>query len=900
MTKILRGFSSKQIICAFILLELICISSVSSLPLYDSLQTNSSSRVLQIIQNPIFQNSKDRPCKFFGYEIPGPLCPIINSVLARDCDDLINNDDDRNDNDNDDDSNDNDDGTVAEENDDYLDDFSDDNDDYDEMSLNCPNEGDPSTPVPIYQNDTRIAISSSNTLCTLILISNESDHDSESLIPVARSYEGNNWEAVNGPYKVEFFCEEIYCNISFPTLNPLQYSFSLTTFSHDFSLQDTASRFLEQTTFGSTNADIASLTNDISNEQDLQINFLQWIDSQMYSTPPTSHREHYRKNIKTRYRSTERIGSPLHPCSPQTRWHSYTFSLKDQGTYINVSRTSDNTAYLLSTNDISRTEVDSVEVEGNMFLEIGQSYQLCDIKKAYVGSDVYVQVGDACIKLLSGNPRIIFSSTNAIVPPNTIILPESAMNNFEVGVEVEEFIMTKNLDAPICSLLHIGVYPVYLNFDNERWLSFDPRVNLLDNSLDTVIPDGGRSQEVLGADCSNVPRTFLNEHSCILAPAATSCGARYDLPSTKIPLTADTIPKLQVLSNRFVYIISGLQPYTSPCERDMRSRWELVDTSECSQNTVSYDNDTKNTLKMYLKINEGAHFRDFIIRSDRNRHCDVATTTPSTGRVITVSFQSECWKLIHPDQYSVFDMTPWVSEHPGGSEAITQFAINNDAFLEFPTSHDVSRWESHKHLFTLLGRSGDSIKFQDLPPHLKLESVLEEFDTHNDTDSNGDHDSNLRNVAGVLVCGSPGEIKNDHSLGYTEYYLRFRFEENDLPDSLLNLQKQEVWSTIVTKSPDQLRQRMAWALSQLFAISSVGVNPQHQTEYELAYYDIFVRHAFGNYRDILKEVAYSPVMGIMLTFRGSKSTAYNLKLLRSLRFPDENFAREIMQVRTYI
>ena len=49
----------------------------------------------------------------------------------------------------------------------------------------------------------------------------------------------------------------------------------------------------------------------------------------------------------------------------------------------------------------------------------------------------------------------------------------------------------------------------------------------------------------------------------------------------------------------------------------------------------------------------------------------------------------------------------------------------------------------------------------------------------------------------------------------------------------------------------QLRQRTAWALSQIFATSESGLQSDLQ-EMWLTYYDIFVRHAFGNFRDILR------------------------------------------------
>ena len=59
-----------------------------------------------------------------------------------------------------------------------------------------------------------------------------------------------------------------------------------------------------------------------------------------------------------------------------------------------------------------------------------------------------------------------------------------------------------------------------------------------------------------------------------------------------------------------------------------------------------------------------------------------------------------------------------------------------------------------------------------------------------------------------------------------------------------------------------------------------------------AYYDIFVRHAFGNFRDVMREVAYSPMMAQYLTFLQNKAQAYTGS------YPDENFAREIMQLFT--
>ena len=92
---------------------------------------------------------------------------------------------------------------------------------------------------------------------------------------------------------------------------------------------------------------------------------------------------------------------------------------------------------------------------------------------------------------------------------------------------------------------------------------------------------------------------------------------------------------------------------------------------------------------------------------------------------------------------------------------------------------------------------------------------------------------------------------------------------------------------------DQLRQRMAWALSQILVTAARGgVAFTGETEMWTNYYDIFVRNAFGNYRDVLREVTYSPIMGDYLTFK--RNRAFD----SSNNYPDENFAREIMQLFT--
>ena len=103
--------------------------------------------------------------------------------------------------------------------------------------------------------------------------------------------------------------------------------------------------------------------------------------------------------------------------------------------------------------------------------------------------------------------------------------------------------------------------------------------------------------------------------------------------------------------------------------------------------------------------------------------------------------------------------------------------------------------------------------------------------------------------------------------------------------------KKKIWYQLAIDAPDQLRQRMAWALSQILVVGEAGnIHPQNNEKW-LKYYDIFVRNAFGNYRDILEEVTYSPHMAYYLTYEKNQKEENGI-------FPDENYAREIMQLFT--
>jgi len=94
------------------------------------------------------------------------------------------------------------------------------------------------------------------------------------------------------------------------------------------------------------------------------------------------------------------------------------------------------------------------------------------------------------------------------------------------------------------------------------------------------------------------------------------------------------------------------------------------------------------------------------------------------------------------------------------------------------------------------------------------------------------------------------------------------------------------------ESPDQLRQRMTYALSQLLVVSA-NFDFSHHDQLVQGYVDVLHTNAFGNYRDLLKAVTLHPAMGLYLAMLGNQKADPE----RNIR-PDENFAREVMQLFT--
>ena len=100
------------------------------------------------------------------------------------------------------------------------------------------------------------------------------------------------------------------------------------------------------------------------------------------------------------------------------------------------------------------------------------------------------------------------------------------------------------------------------------------------------------------------------------------------------------------------------------------------------------------------------------------------------------------------------------------------------------------------------------------------------------------------------------------------------------------------WWQYTMNSPELLKNRIALALSEILVISEL---PQlRDVPLALAnYYDLLRAHSFGNFRELLEAVTLHPAMGVYLTHMNNPKSNASLN-----RFPDENYAREVMQLFT--
>ena len=245
------------------------------------------------------------------------------------------------------------------------------------------------------------------------------------------------------------------------------------------------------------------------------------------------------------------------------------------------------------------------------------------------------------------------------------------------------------------------------------------------------------------------------------------------------------------------------------------------------------DAETKATLVAALqataKTDRNPYMRDIIA----SNHGTVCSTRSSTVG-ISVDVGGVCWTHVHEDLLNVYDFTYWTLEHPGNVQRlmngernpISMWAERGSADIWFPSDdHSMRRWYDAQKILggyrrvPLVGRAGDFVEFSALSSGLQTIAMANLLNaTTVDTKSGG-----------FEACGSPGEVANVPEKGnhyyfltdiFTNYHEKFEADVNFIYPAEQG--KQIVWTNVVLKAKDQLRQRVAWALSQIMVVANNG------------------------------------------------------------------------------
>ena len=346
--------------------------------------------------------------------------------------------------------------------------------------------------------------------------------------------------------------------------------------------------------------------------------------------------------------------------------------------------------------------------------------------------------------------------------------------------------------------------------------------------------------------CSNVPRNFLNEEHCVLSTDPDACQVGETAPDIPILLNETNIKKFYELTGRYVYAILGLVLgdhqaicSTSVIPNDV-TRW-MKNTTNCTEPT-NFDQGTSDAITaMLLGASDTANPLLVDVRKPSSMMCTYDwPDNKQNPEPLQIQIDDTCYTQVHPHLYNVYDATGWVDPHPGGPQKITKWAedLANHAgwHLIFPRNHPgvldglvqehgMSRWDNHgvapKWESLKQGsfvRFLDYVSFRDLDNNVKLPAVAENYDAAPEFSTAG----------ATLVCGSPGEVANDPVNG--ALYDSENPNEDTTYDDYMHQQKTKVWTMIALHSEDQLRQRMAWALSQIVTVVEGNIDAYDLTE----------------------------------------------------------------------
>ena len=610
----------------------------------------------------------------------------------------------------------------------------------------------------------------------------------------------------------------------------------------------TAAKFLIQTTFGPTKHEIYNLSSRI---QHLGYNdaLQEWIESQI-SAPVSLLRTYYRERSNPRSPGPMNQGEVTKPCDIGARYHTYAFTRTDRGKPLEVR--------------ISNNRVECI-VDGILRTNITNA------PSSFVaGNFTIIEV----VEKLGGVVELINASS-----------AESEIENCNIeGVDVQsgtyEMTYLKS-DVSILNNSH------QLCSNNITFLRFNNTIHEFDLSLKSYKNTLNEPDPVLTKNrifeneniCLNAPETFVNRETCKIQ---NSC-APFTYSSAPMHLNSTTFHTFYRISKRYMYRVENIPVQDLACASST-SRWK-IHYNPCANVTTL----NQTIRQLILDVIENTNDTNPFVR-DLSLSCQNSDIPLQTK----INNGSLCYEHVHQDHLNVYDFTFYTVRYDGNNAALSNGrrhpikkpAETNTFTLDAMYENVNSRWRRDSNdAFIYIGRYFDVIDFNDLSNSIKDIDVAQIFNSSIVSAPKRD----------LIACGSPGEVESNSYLDHK--YLKYLNTENYNGFSTLYRRyatkrgRSVVWTNVALKSVDQLRQRMAWALIQTYVVGFDATN-QNLMEPWLTYMDILIRNAFGNLKTLLKEISFSPLMSAWLTFRRNKG------FIASSSYPDENFAREFMQLFT--
>eukprot|EP00804_Cyclotella_cryptica_P004534 CCRYP_006892-RA/>CCRYP_006892-RA protein AED:0.17 eAED:0.17 QI:494/0.84/0.6/1/0.94/0.9/20/0/2106 len=667
-------------------------------------------------------------------------------------------------------------------------------------------------------------------LCILSRV-NRNDTSKKVYIPIARSYDGNDWHRVEGRYisfvdtqcgtsanhGVGYSAGDYLCEIFVPKLEPDNVGYFLTKWEDNSATpRREAARFLEKATWGPRWSEIISLENSIATSGKKALAL--WVKNQQ-SLAPTSHRAFFRQRLNPRTVESYLYGIPgPMACKENARFRRFAFTYKD----LELSR--GNSGHWAGNSGLPFTpvEIKTIAIDGVNHYSVkfgGEIRTILPRPLTYKDSNnVNVTLSDG--KYTICHVEEVVGDKIGNVTYNSVqfqlLVGALCTSSYTNAGGVADGKGDGSITAKVGTTL-VRIY------DKNAYVVMRPKVKLIQGgNPEVMIPDSYDKTGLSWIDLS----------------------------------TLDTNSEIININT----------------ERTHDSSWLLKkDLNTCTdQNGNEFPDPARLAYTDYFSYGHGKY----------NLDKPIFAKLPGVNK----------WAL-HDFRTQFKGNTPESPLEDGGGAAMKAAARSGNNEDGNPNTDLVDFYRSNMY-----------------DPGAVVEAVWKYLPSYAGPDNGG-----------VIVCGSENEVapiptEDDH----------FDVTNRKVQPGPIDYggQKITVWVEVVLAAKDQLCQRLSFGLSKIFA-TSTSTNPDSfNSETNIGVYDNFVTSCFSTYKDVMKKVSFNQEMseqreGNMsyrvfspfisefiqifyysseVTFKFSKSVAADWHKSGTLAWPDENYARENLQL----